>query len=338
MARPLDIVARWIAYKSERGCLKETLRRYRWAVRRATSSLRRAGRTTDPRRWSVEDARWLRRRLHDDPWQLSILADLARFSRNFVFNEVGLPKKGPPQRVRWLSEEATTALVEVTKKDRLLRLVVLLGLGQGLRRIEWLRLQVGDIDFAGNRLLVRGKGQGQPKRVWMPLHPALPPALQDYLVWRGRKVERFLRVFPLTPIPEELLVHRRGERLIPYGVGGADRWMLILERRLRARGISVKLSTHMLRRTAATLLERTLLRSPQASRDGVYRMVQGFLRHESIATTMRYLEPDPSRQAAAMEAFAQALPWNAGETPNTGPPSRAEPPARRSGGDRPTTL
>jgi integrase len=310
VAPRIDIVARWFAFKLERGCQMDTVRRYRWAVRRSLHFLRQAGRTPDPRRWSVEDARWLRRRLHDDPWQLSILADLARFSRNFVFNEVGLPRPPPRRRVRWLSEEAITALVEITRRDRFLRLVLLLGLGQGLRRVEWLRLRVSDIDFAGNRLFVRGKGRGQPKEAWMTMHPALGPALQDFLAWRERKIARWVRSFPLLRVPEELFVHRMGDRLVPYGVGGADAWMSILQRRLTERGISVKLSTHMLRRSGATLLERTLLRSPDAARDGVYRMVQDFLRHESIATTMRYLEPDPSRQAAAMEALAHALPWD----------------------------
>ncbi|MGA8302755.1 MAG: site-specific integrase [Thermoplasmata archaeon] len=316
MARPDDTVGRWYAAKRERGCHPDTVRRYRWVVRRALLFLRQAGRTPDPRKWSAEDARWLRRRLHDDVWQLAVLADLARFSRNFVFAEVGLPRRGPPIRIRWLTEEATRGLVEVTRDDRLLRLVVLLGFGQGLRRIEWLRLQVGDVDLTGNRLLVRGKGRGGGKQSWMPMHPALPPALCDYLWWRNRRVQRFLRRSPLIPVPNELFIHRRGDRLVPYGEGGANRWMLILQRRLAAKGIHVKLSTHMLRRSGATLLERTLLRSPEAVRDGVYRAVQGFLRHESIATTMRYLEADLSRQAAAMEAFAQALPWQTSPSPN----------------------
>jgi len=158
MVRRDDPVGRWYAAKRERGCQPDTVRRYRWVVRHATGLLRRAGRTPDPRRWTVNDGRWLRRHLHDDVWQLSVLADLARFSRNFVFNEVGLPRRGPPQRVRWLSEEAARALIEVTRNDRGLRLVVLLGLGQGLRRIEWLRLQVGDIDLDGTDCGFGGRG------------------------------------------------------------------------------------------------------------------------------------------------------------------------------------
>lgn len=332
----MDVVDRWLASKRAKACLPSTIRRYRWVARRALNLLRRAGRTVDPGQWSVEDARWLTERLHRDRWQLSNLAGLARFARNLVFNEVGLPPPGPTRRVRWLSEQAARGLIEVTRKDRFLRVVVLLGLGQGLRRVEWLRLRVGDIDLAGRRLLVRGKGREQPKQVWMTMHPALVPAFEDYLAWRERRVARYLRSFPLIPVPPELFLHRRGDALVPYGEGGANRWMLILQRRLAARGIVVKLSSHMLRRSGATLLERTLLQSPVGARDGVYRTVQGFLRHTSIATTMRYLEADPSRQAAAMEAFATALPW----TDKPTDPPRAIPARRsgRSGGTHPLTA
>jgi integrase len=310
MVRRDDVVGKWYLAKRERGCQPTTIRRYRWVIRRALAFLRRAGRNPNPRRWTADDARWLRRRLNDDVWQLAVLADLARFSRNFVFNEVGLPRRGPPVRVRWLSEEAVRGLIDVTRGDRHLRLVVLLGLGQGLRRVEWLRLRADDVDLVANRLLVRGKGRLGGKQLWMVMHPSLGPALRDYLWWRNRRVQRQLRRDPLTPVPPELFLHRRGGRLIPYGEGGADRWMRILERRLRSRGIEAKLSTHMLRRSGATFLERALLRSPERSRDGVYRAVQGFLRHESIATTMRYLAPDPSREAEAMGAYAAALPWD----------------------------
>ena len=320
--------ARWYDSKRDQGCLPDTIRRYRWVVGRARTYLLNAGRPTEPRDWTADDARWLRRCLHEDPWQLAILADLARFSRNLVFNEVGLPRRGPPLRVRWLSKEAIEAIFEVTRQDRLLRLVALLGVGQGLRRIEWLRLRAADIDLPGNRLLVRGKGRGRPKLVWMPLHPALPSALQEYLGWRRRTIQRFVRDQPVEPVPEELLLHRRGSRLVPYGIGGANRWMRIIDRRLRTRGIDVTLSTHMLRRSGATLLERTLLRSPEASKDGVYRVVQGFLRHESLATTMRYLEADPRRQESAMKAFGSAIRWH---SPDDGPLASDRRPGARPG-------
>lgn len=308
-----DVVAKWLALKKDRGCLPRTLKQYRWIVRNASQHLQRSGRPTDPRKWSPDDARWLRRRLKEDPWRLSTLAGLARFAGNPVFYEVGLPRPGPPVRVRWLSTEQARAVLEAAGTEPLLRLAVLLGLAQGLRRVEWLRLRASDVDFAGNRLLVRGKGRGRPKVCWMPMHPALPEAIRAYLDVRDRMVRRLLRRYPLEQIPGELFVHRLGNHLVPYGEGGPDTWMAILERRLATRGVAVKLSTHMLRRSGATLLEKALLSSPDASRDGVYRSVQEFLRHENLATTMRYLDQDPGRQRRALQVFAGALDWGSGE-------------------------
>lgn len=304
-----ELLENWLAFKRERGCLPRTLYQYRWAIRRAQGYLRRAGRPTDPRRWTVEDGRFLRSCCAQDPWRVTILADLARFARNFVFYEVGLPPKPPPRRVRWLTEEQAHAVIEVSRSDALLRLVALLGLGQGLRRIEWLRMRVEDVDLVGRRLLVRGKGRGQPKIAWMAMHPALPAAVEAYLEVRNKLIQRELRRNPNAVVPAELLIHRWGRRLVPYGEGGANRWMTILGRRLGEIGTPVAMSTHMLRRSGATLLEKALLASPDASRDGVYRSVQEFLRHENLATTMRYLERDPGRQRKAMQLFANALGW-----------------------------
>ena len=284
--------------------------------------LREGGRPTDPRRWSVDDARYLRRRFRDDPWRVAIVADLARFSRNFVFYEVGLPPKPPPVRVRWLTEAQAQAISEVTRGDPLLRLVALLGLGQGLRRIEWLRLRLADVDREGGRLLVRGKGQGRPKVAWMAMHPELLAAIDDYLPLRQRAIDRERRRNASAAVPDELLIHRWWGKLVPYGEGGANRWMAILQRRLAENGVPVKLSTHMLRRSGATLLEKALLKSPSASRDGVYRLVQDFLRHENLATTMRYLERDPSRQVQALKVLAGALDWSAHRTAPVGRTAR----------------
>jgi len=307
---PIDPVDRWLRSKSNKGCLPRTLQRYRWAGNRTIQALGEANRTINPERWTTEDGVWLRRRFHDDPWQLWVVGDLARFHGSRAFLEIGLPHRGPPRHVRWMTEGTARAVFALTRADPKLRMIALLGLGQGLRRIEWIRLRVTDFDLGGNRLLVRGKGRGRPKLAWTTLHPAVPEALRDYLRIRAQIVRRFLRQAPVASVPEELFIHISDGRLRPYGIGGMDRWVFQIERKLADRGIHVKLSSHMFRRSAATFLERALLRSPEASRDGVYRTLQGFLRHENLATTMKYLEADPSLQERAMEAFAQALPWD----------------------------
>ena len=230
-----------------------------------------------------------------------------------------------------MTEETAQAIFSVTRSDPGLRLIALLGLGQGLRRIEWIRLRVTDFDVEGSRLLVRGKGRGRAKLDWTPLHTAVPDAFRDYLRVRRQTVRGALRQAPLASVPEELFIHASKGRLRPYGVGGMDRWVLRIEKKLAGRGVHVRLSSHMFRRSAASFLERTLLRSPEASRDGVYRTLQGFLRHENLATTMRYLEADPSRQQRAMEAFAHALPWDGVATLSALPCSpRATSPEGRS--------
>lgn len=336
MPRKGDPVARWLLSKTNRGCVPHTLQRYRWAAERTIAALRKGDRAVDPARWSVEDGVWLRRAFHDDPWQLWIIGDLAKFYGNHIFEEIGLPRRGPPRNVRWMTERTAEAVLSVTRSDPGLRMIALLGLGQGLRRVEWLRLRVTDFDLEGGRLLVRGKGRAGPKLAWTPLHPAVPEALQGYLRVRDQTVRRYLRGSSRMSVPGELFIHASRGRLRPYGVGGMDRWVLQIEKRLAGLGIHAKLSSHMFRRSAASFLERTLLRSPEASRDGVYRTLQGFLRHENLATTMKYLEADSSRQRRAMEAFAQALPWDGVAAvsarihdPQEADPARHPPPPKR---------
>jgi integrase len=336
--RTADPVARWLLSKQNRGCLPQTIRSYRWAVDRTIKALRTTGRGTDPKRWTTEDALWLKKRFNGDPWQLAIVNDLMKFYGNRTFDEIGLPHQGPPRHVRWMSEETFEAILVATRSDPPLRLIALLGLGQGLRRIEWIRLRVTDFDLVENRLLVRGKGRAHAKLAWVALHPAIPEALHEYLRIRERMVRAFLlRATKTSTVPEELFIHPCGDRLRPYGVGGMDRWVSRIQRRLAARGIMVKLSSHMFRRSGATFLERALLKSPEASRDGVYRTLQAFLRHDNLATTMRYLEADPDRQRRAMAAFAQALPWDDPDpipSPTSGTTALTNPGDRSSSGRR----
>jgi integrase len=308
MAPSAKWVERWLNSKIALSCVPVTVSNYRRSANRALRELRSEGRPTNPRRWSIEDGIWLRQRYRAQPRFLRILADLAKFYGNRVFQEVGLPPSRPPTRVQWLTAETAQAIVRATRTDPRLRLLVLLGLAQGLRRVEWVRLQVSDIDLANDRLLVRGKGRAEPKLAWMALHPSLPAAFRAYLRIREAQVERYRRAHPTVLVSPELFVHPLRGALRPYSGAGVDRWVKIIEQRLHVIGIPGPLSSHMFRRSAATFLERTLLDSPEASRDGVYRAVQGFLRHKNLATTMKYLEADPSRERRAMEVFGAAFP------------------------------
>ncbi len=280
---------RWIARQRQRGCQPETLVQYRCAVRPALAALARAGRPTDPRRWSVEDARWLRRRFSGQRWRMSVVSRLAGFYRNFVFRDVGLPPLRPSPRVRWLTTEQTEGLLEVSRKDRHLRLVVLLGLAQGLRRGDWVRLRLSDLDLEGGRLRIRVRSGVPPREDWVPMHPSLPDAFRDYLWFRRRRVRRFLRRHPGSSVPEELFLHVAHGALCPYRPHGTDKWVKILERRLAGRGIAVRLSTDMLRRRGAALLVDSLRDLPDADPAETQHALQRFLRTKRSRATRSFL-------------------------------------------------
>ena len=145
--------------------------------------------------------------------------------------------------------------------------------------------------------------------------PAAPlqsqPVFARYLAHREAVVEEGRLLYPECPVPPEALVmvSKRAHGLRPCSDTALDAAVHAIEVRVAARGRPLHLSSHMLRRSGATMLEESLLESPSASRDGVYRTVQEFLRHENLATTMRYLESNPQRQRKALDLYGEALPW-----------------------------
>ena len=160
-------------------------------------------------------------------------------------------------------------------------------------------------------MLVRGKGRSHPKLQWVPIHPSFPEIFGRFAEHRARLVEAARIRHPTSTIPTEALVHPSPDGLRPYSLGGLDLLVRRIEQRVVRAGLPVRLSSHMFRRSGATLLEEAMLAAPDSSPDGVYRVLQGFLRHENLATTMRYLESNPARQARALVRFAQAVPWSA---------------------------
>jgi integrase len=303
---------RWIHSKELRSCVPATIARYRKTVAAVLRALESKKRPTDPARWTLDDALWIKQQPHAHHWALNVLADFARRSGNDVIRDAGIPASPPSGRVRWLSKPEVEVIIRSTADDPVLAFVTMLGIGEGLRRVEWGRLRVEDIDLAGNRLLVRGKGRARPKQAWLALHPAFPKVYRQLEAFRNGQITEARRRHPGCAIPLEVLVHRSASGLSPYSPSGLDLLVHRIELRVRRTGGGVRLSSHMFRRSGATLLEEALLSAPKTTVDGVYRVLQGFLRHDNLATTMRYLEANPKRQRRALERYAQALPWNVG--------------------------
>lgn len=314
-------VDRWLRVKERHRCVPWTIDRYRRIANASTAAQRARHRPTHPSRWTEGDFDHLRAETARSKWAFGILLDFARFTGNRRVGELEMPARTTSGRVRWLDRPTLGRIVVETRNDPLLALVVILGLGHGMRRVEWMRMQMSDVDLEGGRMLVRGKGRGAPKLIWVPLHPAFPPVWRSYLTHRAQ--QRRARADPALE-PPEVFVHTWRGRLRPYSASGFDRIVRRIGRRLAPSGATPRLSSHMLRRSGATLLEEVLLNTPRPTLDGVYRAVQAFLRHDDLATTMRYLQGNPARQRRALADYGRALPWAIDRAPvRAAPASRA---------------
>jgi integrase/recombinase XerC len=153
------------------------------------------------------------------------------------------------------------------------RVILELLYGCGLRNAELAGLDLRDIEWGNEAILIRGKGR---KERYVPLGDAAARALRDYLA------ERALRVAALTPQPQSLLV---GERLKP-GRGGSHRLTTrsigrILKELAIGAGLPAETHPHTLRHAFGThMLEE----------GADLRAIQELLGHERLSTTQRYTQ------------------------------------------------
>lgn len=97
---------------------------------------------------------------------------------------VPMPKV-PPQLPKRLTTEEARRLVAAVSHDSRTKLIVLLMLQEGLRRIEVSRLNVEDIDFAERSMVVRGKGGQGCETDALPITDETWAALSAYLADSG---------------------------------------------------------------------------------------------------------------------------------------------------------
>lgn len=166
---------------------------------------------------------------------------------------------------RALRAEVVDQLVAGLPDDRA-RLIVLLEVQEGLRACEVARAEVGDVDFAEQTLLVRGKGNRE--RI-LPLSTQTWQALDEYLAGRPLKSGPLIRSYsePWKGISADHICHL------------VQRWI----RRAGADG-----GGHRLRHTMAT----TLLREVGAD----VRDVQLALGHATLTSTSIYLPFSDARR------------------------------------------
>lgn len=159
------------------------------------------------------------------------------------------------------------------------RVVVSLGICEGLRRGEMSRLELADVDLDGRVMFVQGKGGRQR---WVPITDATARRVVRYV-----QEERGWAAGPL------LQSRRGGGRLAPQSISERVR-KVMEEAGIYAEGVTL----HALRHTAATALW-------MSSGSDLF-MVQQLLGHSSVRTTAMYVKARPTDEMrAAMNAASR---------------------------------
>jgi site-specific recombinase XerD len=245
---PVDVerttVRRYLAFLATRGFARRTIARRASALRRYFGWARRVGAVTSDPTAGLSAPRGegrLPRVLHPD--ELRALLD-----------EAGA---GGPDGGRDLRD---TALLELLY-------------GSGLRVAEAAALDVDDLDLAGRRVRVWGKGG---KQRLVPLSEPAVDALQRWLA-DGRR-ELATEASPAAAV----FLNRRGRRLTPRDA-----------RRVLDRRAAAPTHPHALRHTFATHL---------LDGGADLRVVQELLGHADLATTQRYTHVSKERLRSVFDA------------------------------------
>lgn len=190
---------------------------------------------------------------------------------------VPMPKV-PPQLPKRLTHDEANRLVDACTDPRT-RLIVLLMLQEGLRRVEVSRLNVEDIDFADRSMTIRGKGGHGYETGALPITEETWRALTSYLAGEGHTHGPLIR--------NRVRVHGR---MAPSTVSELVRQAMV-DAGVKRPGDATR-TPHSTRHTAAhDLLERT----------NDVRAVQQALRHKSVRSTEVYLRGATSKLRPVLE-------------------------------------
>lgn len=157
----------------------------------------------------------------------------------------------------------------------------------GLRTIEVVRANIGDLRNLGENTVLFVQGKGKMERTdYVKISPKVERALRAYLTARGETAED-------APLFASISNNNQGSRMTTRAISG------IVKKHLQDAGYnSERLTAHSLRHTAVTL-------SLLAGKD--ITEVQQFARHSNIATTMVYNHALDKAKNSCGEAIADAI-------------------------------
>ncbi len=179
-----------------------------------------------------------------------------------------LPKKLP--RVPTIEEVNTVLDSEMPECSAFAerdQVILELLYGCGIRNSELIGINLDDIRWSNEMILVRGKGR---KERYVPFGDSAKCAVQNYLPARQRVLGEARRT-----TEKALLINLRGQRLTTRSVGRIVKQIAV------ARGLSPDVHPHTLRHAFGThMLEE----------GADLRAIQEMLGHERLSTTQRYTQ------------------------------------------------
>jgi integrase/recombinase XerC len=199
-----------------------------------------------------------------------------------------LPKKLPRvptiEEVNTVLDSAMPECSAFTERDQA---ILELLYGCGIRNSELIGINVDDIRWSNELVLVRGKGR---KERFVPFGDSAKSAVQAYLPARQRVLGETKRT-----TERALLINLRGSRLTTRSVGRIVKQIAV------ARGLSPDVHPHTLRHAFGThMLEE----------GADLRAIQEMLGHERLSTTQRYTQLTVKH---VMEVYDRTHPHAKGE-------------------------
>ena len=199
-----------------------------------------------------------------------------------------LPKKLPRvptiEEVNTVLDSAMPECSAFTERDQA---ILELLYGCGIRNSELIGINVDDIRWSNELVLVRGKGR---KERFVPFGGSAKAAVQAYLPARQRVLGETKRT-----TERALLINLRGSRLTTRSVGRIVKQIAV------ARGLSPDVHPHTLRHAFGThMLEE----------GADLRAIQEMLGHERLSTTQRYTQLTVKH---VMEVYDRTHPHAKGE-------------------------
>jgi integrase len=188
----------------------------------------------------------------------------------------------PKERVRELTSEEEERIFKTMREDY--EPLLLFALVTGFRLGECVNLTWSDIDFGDLSISVVGKGD---KKDVVPITPDVRDFLWDL---RGHHPDKVFTYVAQRDLPKRKLV--KGKRYPITREGLKTRW-----RRAKVSAKLVDYRFHDNRHTAATRFLRAT---------GNVKLAQHFLRHEDVATTMKYAHASRDDLRSALKQVAES--------------------------------